>query len=329
MLDSKLKSVFTLKEFSDRKPEIRPSGMPFCPRRFIFSCLETLNNGSEWDFCGDFYCSIGTAIHEALQKWLPKVNKGAILGNWECSKCKSNNNYKPLLALVGPQNCPICGKDMDYVEFELPFLGTPMIGHCDGVILDLDFIEKRYKIKKDDENIINKINILIRKNLKDKIPGYILEYKSTGVYSVKSISEPQHKHTLQATTYVSASRKCLPKLFGLHGIDMQGYIIKYISRDNPRQISRDFKCKIDNDRLYNNTCKIVNRIFKMLSDPNEKTIKPCYDLWCCRQFPSVFGECDYASICEDEFSLEDFTRDVMFVYNTIGNHFIIKKTKLF
>jgi len=239
-------------EYSNRKPEIRASNMPFCPRQFIFKYRDYYNQEETWDFLGDFYCNIGTSIHSTLQKWIPMANPGFFLGNWKCRRCKIFISFK-----VGPQYCPNCGNLMEYREFLLNFIDAPVGGHCDGVILSKNetnrLCEKYYK----HVSILN-INKLINSKKKIKIPALVFEAKSTGLWTIKNISTPYTPHKCQSEIYTSSLRKILSKRYNNNIINIKGYLIKYFSRDNPRIVSDDFIKIVKKNTLYKNTCKMVN-----------------------------------------------------------------------
>lgn len=65
LLDSFLVSMSQTKVPSNRKKEFRISSFPYCPiRRLIFNEL------ANESFKMSFYTSIGTAVHETIQKWI-------------------------------------------------------------------------------------------------------------------------------------------------------------------------------------------------------------------------------------------------------------------
>lgn len=280
-------NVFNTNERVYDRPEIRASNMPFCPKKFIFSYSEFLSkNYTTWEYTGDFYCDIGTSVHEAVQKWItmPQENSGIIFGNWKCKKCN-----KKLKLRVGPQIC--CGTPMEYEELSLDFVDCPMTGHCDGVLLDT-------KIRD-----VNKLNKKIKNGSKKSIPAWILELKTTSLYKAKNITAPQFNHASQAEIYTSALRKILTHRFNIDNIDLKGFIIKYISRDNPFVTSKDIEQKVDKeDKLYYYTCELVNDIYRSFANRKYKKLwkrKPCKDM------PNLFGECDWEEFCRDA-TFKDF-----------------------
>lgn len=290
MLDQIYKKALKLSE-PGRPPEIRPSSMPFCPTKFLLKNLEYLNNNITWDYFGDFFCDIGTSIHSTLQKWLPRGMPGVIVGNWYCKHCNTK-----LIALVGPVVCN-CGHMMTYHEFTITFKDASVRGHTDGILLDYEFIKSVYGF--DPSTNPKKVNKLIRsKKLKHKIPAYILEYKSSNFWFIKNAKAPKNEHRCQATIYTSAFKKS-KEAYGLHGIDLVGFIIKYYARENPNSTSSDFIIKVDNDKMYKVMCKIVNLIHAIIEKPTKSNVREAYDLKPCERWPVIYEKCEFESICKD------------------------------
>lgn len=260
-------------EISNRPPSIRPSSVPFCPKMFIFQYIEFIDGGGSWDFFGDFYTGIGTVIHNIIQKWLPIQNPGYIMGNW---KCRCGNTVKNR---VGPVKCKKCKIFMEYQEIVVKFPDAKITGHIDGLIINYQ----------GEENI----NKIIRDFSRERIPAWILELKSTGMYAAKNIKVARHNHDCQATIYTQAMKKVFEKKFNL---EIKGYIIKYIARDHPGIRSIDIKKKINDDRLYKITCKLFNIFNRSLSTKN---IDKLFSIKPCKRWPEIYQECEYAGICAD------------------------------
>jgi hypothetical protein len=294
-------------DYNGRAPSIRASGVPFCPRKFLFSYTAYLDSGSYWDAKGDFFCDIGTAVHNVIQKWVPKYSPGYFVGNWECygPRCinrvfEGGNGKIPkyheepfvVEAVAGPIPCPKCGKMMSYGELKLNFPDAPMTGHTDGLLIDRDFAAKTYGVKS-----VQALNKLIKKKLKTKIPAWVLELKSTGKWNLPKIrksGEPVYtQHKAQATIYTSALRKIAPTGLNLNGIDIKGYIFKYIARDHPNSVSIDIVKEVETDKLYNNTCKMVN----MLHASFKGKLGEVYKLFPCKKWPFLYEDCEWTEMC--------------------------------
>lgn len=79
LIDSLLVDMSTQTEPSTRKSEFRISSFPYCPIRSLL-----YSKGGDESFNMEFYTSIGTAVHETLQKWLTKGNfKDKIFACWK------------------------------------------------------------------------------------------------------------------------------------------------------------------------------------------------------------------------------------------------------
>lgn len=295
-------------ETEPQAPKIRMSSFPFCPKKFLFNCLESIDGGL-WSFTGDFYCDIGTAVHSALQKWMPLANPGTILGNWSCDACgkwvkdKNPSNpkgriWKPYVvkALVGPINCPKCGQPMKYEEFEFMLPEAPASGHCDGILLYDPSSVLNMKLT-DNYYVLDKI--LRDPDFGKKIPAYILEYKTSGLNVLSQRSKPKNEHQCQATMYVSAARRILPQKYGLVNLDVRGFIIKYIARDRPQARSQDLKYEIDSDdTFYMRQCEMVNIFDKAVMTRDIKYMKAMYKCFPCKEIPDIYNDCPYFTDCE-------------------------------
>jgi len=120
ILNEVVTAEYTLK--NPPKYEMRCSTLSkFCQIAFLISKIE--NDLEREYFTKDFYCSVGTAVHSVLQKWLGI--KHYLYGLWECPICNKIQEG------FGPKHCDntLC----IYKEYELSWKG--MSGHCDGLIL--------------------------------------------------------------------------------------------------------------------------------------------------------------------------------------------------
>ena len=319
IMDELYNKILIAKEVEHRPPSIRASGMPFCPIKFVYKYYDYHQTGHGInDYQKDFYCNIGTCVHSTVQKWIPQVNPGYILGNWECNNCGDwikdpkaprGQYFKKLVVYnkVGPIPCPNCKKMMDYNEFEITFPDAPITGHTDGVLLLLDKVKcfETYKLPTGGYDV-DFINTYISKKNKEKIPAYVLEWKTTSKHNAYGMKEPAMNYRCQATTYASALKRVIPDVYKLHNIDMRGYLIKYVSRDAPFLTTDDFMTEVDNDKLYLNMCKLVNRLFYAFEN---KTIGKIRDVKPCKKWPSLYvgKECAYEDLCHSE-SDKDFIK---------------------
>lgn len=296
--------ILKAEQETNRAPQIRGSAVPFCPRHFLLAYTEFLANRSKWSYLADFYCGIGTSIHQAVQKWLPISSPSYLWGDWCCLRCRKREERVTISNSVGPLSCPNCGRQMVYCEPTLDFVDAPVTGHCDGVLIDKEFVlewaEKnlnRGQLKKFKKNNVKGINKIIHsKNLQIRIPALVLELKSTGMHVIRTLAKPKVQHTAQATIYVSSLKKILLERFGIETIDVKGSLIKYVSRENPRIRSQDFKKRVTKDTFYDITCTMVNIFFRSL---RTLKVKKIYDLFPCKKWPALYQDCEYDTICAE------------------------------
>jgi len=301
--DQLYENLFKSEVFEKGKaPDLRASGAPFCPKKFIYDYIDFLDGNSTWNYFGSFYCDIGTSIHSAIQYWIPKANEGHLYGNWKCHHCHIEYSNK-----VGPLKCGKCNSPMEYKEIVIKFRDAPLIGHTDGLLLDTSYITQEYG-----NLTIGQFNDLVSMPIKKRIPAWILELKSTGLYKAKTIKHPQPEHKRQASLYALAIQKMpeYEKLF-----DIKGIIIKYISRDNPRVRSQDLVIEVTNEEIYDDTCLLINIIIKML---NSLKVKRVHGITFCESYP-YFEYCDYRNMC-DSLPMSEFK----IMVNRVAEHWFTK-----
>lgn len=265
-----------------RKGEIRASSTPFCPLEFL---LNFSDGTRTFAYRSDFYMDIGTVVHDRIQFWLPKAkeNSSIMFGHWRCLQCK-----KKVLYEVGPVYCKACGKQMYYDELHIAFKDAPITGHNDGLLLDLDTL-----VLKNEKDKIKTSNI-------KSVEVYVLELKTTSKYGCMKLQEPYLKHQLQVSLYTSAIKKLFKDLN--IPFKVKGYIVKYISRDNPELTSPDFISEFKDHKFYNITCKIINMTINSILEKKPLklfTFKPCI------KYPEYYQDCKLQSIC-DTFTKKDF-----------------------
>lgn len=291
--------------YSDRVPEMRASGMPFCPIGFILGAYDAMVEKSRVDsYLSDFYMSIGTVIHGVVQRWLPRANRRILFGNWYCFSCRTLHPYR-----LGPVKC--CGGDAEYRELNILFPDAPMGGHTDGVL-----IEKSRK--------------------KRKRYGWVLELKSTSRYKCQSLKEPMYPHPLQSGIYVVAVNKTLERMSNvwepklecyLSDIEILGSIIKYIARDAPQMTSRDFVLEGSDEKLYKITCRYVNLVYKAVLHNDPDIIwsirKPC------EKHPIYYEDCAREEECGEEMNQKMFRKIFAKVSPVLRDEFLMKHARIF
>lgn len=298
-------------ETEQREPCFRLSSSPFCPIKTLMEWQSFMTATPIWTFKGDFYCGIGTAVHRALQSWIPKANPGLVLGHWrcrecckyplaeECVKCKQKCKiYKE--ALVGPQYCPKCGKPMSYEEFQYLLPKVPASGHSDGILLFDPKTVLGISSDLDDSHVKIINDLLHEEDSGYEFPAYVLEYKTTTKARVMNMTEPIPHHRAQASMYVGACREILEKKYGLHSLKMKGTIIKYVSRDTPDLRSRDFLIEVKSNDYYKYNKRMIYRTVRAYIENKPKAFI-LKELPCDNDSPyfQYYKDCEYRDVCEE------------------------------
>ena len=189
-----------------KKNLFRASSLPLCPMKLAFDTLRPAS--SRVTFSGDFYTSVGTAVHETLQKWFSL--SGTLFGKYKCPQCSQlypkGCTLEDNKATLGPVYCS-CTKSKNLCSYvELAPYGIDhapgFTGHVDGVAL----INGKYTI---------------------------LEFKTTSTAKValRRKSGPDPKHITQATAY----RSVMPKFLNIKESKWHDDIlIIYYDRANPK-----------------------------------------------------------------------------------------------
>lgn len=271
-----VKSEYDSPDESDwvRHDRLRVSGFPYCGLKHVrkrLTCDDTdegveleegLREGEKVTFGMKYYTSVGTQTHRYIQYAMG--HSAQILGLWKCvtPKCPGAND-------LGYDNiCPVCKRPRDYEELTVK-RGKHLTGHIDGVWRAAD---GRY---------------------------YIIDYKTS---SVKAIREnhvtgflPYKKNVAQIMAYCALVEKDF-------GIEISGWILMYVARDNPmvttlplgRLISRKAKAKILEridtwDRHYGTvmSAKKWSQIETLIAE------KPCktYEEYMASAYHSGLGGC--------------------------------------
>lgn len=196
-----------------RGPEYRPSSFPVCSIKALVRIAQGTSLGyfpNEMEASGGYFTSVGTAAHENIQYYIGEL--GQVWGNWKCKnpgcvKCKRGRDLidengvvyrKGKLTRKETTNnkCPKCDHPMEYVEIEINVNGLK--GHIDCIV-------------------------------KLKSGGWwVADYKTSTKYQIKNATKllPHKEHLLQIPTYCYALER-------QYGMDVHGFSILYLSRDNP------------------------------------------------------------------------------------------------
>jgi hypothetical protein len=208
-----LETLSVIKVQNPKRLELRSSGLPYCEiRKFLFQPQPE-------NYSKDFYTSTGTAIHEALQEWIPRGEyKSYIFGNWCCTGCN-----KKLLMQTKPKR--VCSECVDPSELPPRHLGKKHYWKYE----EIDF---KYK------KLSGHIDLVLRIS-RNPDRYIVIDFKTTDMLKKRDSKfwdpkQPSSKsYILQIRTYCTM----LQKLFGLNIV---GWHIISINRAAPIANSKDY-----------------------------------------------------------------------------------------
>ena len=149
----------------------RPSGFPYCPIRHVYKDLVE----EQVDLESDFYTSVGSAAHVALQRFMGLT--GHMIGDYGCPVCGHSSIRKD-------PYCPVCaesGKRVECEYRELEGIYSEVYAHGDG-ILDLG-----------------------------KYGLWVIDYKTTATRMLNSELLPYLKNQYQCAAYVPIFERVLQR----------------------------------------------------------------------------------------------------------------------
>lgn len=116
-------TIVTSRADPSRMLSLRCSQLPFCGPAFFTNLV---NNGMfrHLDVRGMYYTSVGTTVHEVMQKAM-SIDNEVILGDWKCVECGKVSKFTTV------KTC--CGFPMDYEEISVNYKGIQ--GHMDTVYI--------------------------------------------------------------------------------------------------------------------------------------------------------------------------------------------------
>lgn len=248
-----------------REDRLRVSGFPYCGLKHAHHRLngEEEEQEEEVSFSMKYYTSVGTQTHRYIQYVL---GYGAqMLGKWKCVTpgCPGTGEK------IGFKNvCPKCKRPMDYEELTVKAY-KHLSGHIDGVWRAAD---GRY---------------------------FIVDYKTSSVKAINNNPQtgfmPYKKNVAQIMAYCALLEREMD-------IEISGWILFYIARDNPmktslpcgQMINRRQKKKLLSkikrwDRHYDIVMN-ANRLSDLVTLIEEK---PCADLdyYMKSAYHSAFNPC--------------------------------------
>lgn len=197
-LESEVKYPVDLK----RVEELHPSSFPYCGLRHAYSRIVDGDPSSlPFSAMGSYYTSVGTAAHTFFQAFFSRhvgPENGVLMGDWAC-KCRR------IEFAVRPKNCPKCGP-YEYQELAVKY-GSRTIGHVDGVF--------RYKGR-----------------------YWVIDYKTSSIKTIaayKKALKKKQKPSLPYTSNVWQISSYCWYLSVQRGLDIAGWGLIYVPRDDPRQ----------------------------------------------------------------------------------------------
>lgn len=185
----------TLPELDYHPDSLRVSGFPYCGLKHLYEKLtlteEKAKEKGLTEAGKTFYTTVGTAAHLAFQRFM--AQRGRILGNWKCYKCKHVELNQHAV------KCPKCSSEMEYEEFDVKIF-KHVSGHLDGIYQASD---GRY---------------------------FLIDYKTSSVRAIWAHKKrgvfPYAKNVSQITAYCAIFER-------LYGIKISGWFLLYIARDHP------------------------------------------------------------------------------------------------
>jgi len=195
----------------DKRSEFRSSSFPYCPILDLENRISGII-GFEEGYRSGFYTGIGTAVHENVQKWLPRLEKykDNLWGDWVCSGCgqKDNNGewrrqYHGCLQ-PEPCNCDKKHKHFVYLEYTIDKGELDKFGNPAPLSIHVDLI------------------FLINKKL------WVDDLKTTGY---EKISKPDWKKTYPALKYATQISNYCVIIERFAKYKVAGWGITYVARD--------------------------------------------------------------------------------------------------
>lgn len=224
-VDRMIKSAIAVSYPTPPRHEFRTSSLPYCPIQDLQSIIVDAPGEEGYDL--NFYCHIGTAVHENLQNMCGMGELGRyVFGSWKCPICGKEYNM-----CFRPRKCECGHKLLNYVEVAYNYKG--LSGHQDMMACyPCDSKGNFLKLPPD------KARTFCRELQKDynsskyrhKWCGF--EYKTTGTgylfnkWQMKYL--PYSKHYGQIEAYC-----VMAKL--LYNINFDEYSIIYVSRECPKK----------------------------------------------------------------------------------------------
>ena len=224
-----------------RFPKLRASGLPYCPIMHLKEIRSWYENNKEKEgecepYSKMFYTSTGTNLHLLLQKFFARTYPDEVYGDWECSrvlhkKVLDNKTINATCSHVVRNStfsdvrvkCPHghagCKNNLTYKELEIE--DGPFSGHIDLLL--------KYK---------NKF-----------VP---LDFKTTSEFLFEEPEKAVSMGYYPSKKYIDQIESYAFYLKNRFKLDVPGYGIVYVSRNDPSSKSKKFRIfwfDLTNDRL--------------------------------------------------------------------------------
>jgi len=254
-------------------PQSRMSRQPFCPRAMYYDFNDKTAE-AEFSWSSDLILSVGTAIHEVMQRWIPL--KIETFGNWVCdggNSPRSGCGYKTKEPVWHKGLCPKCKREMlTYVELEFrdkrlgqvfqdgdQWIEHPHTGHCDGVWRWEDLI-------------------------------ILVDYKTTTPESLKFMcGYPSYSHQTQTTIYAE-------KLLAQYNLKTDFIVVFYINRDvSTRRFNWELMCLEPDWALYETYARAIEYGWKCIRNNKVPRWGICHstaNTYFCPHTDRCFANCD-------------------------------------
>lgn len=198
----------------DKKSEFRSSSFPYCP---IIDLENRINGmiGFEEGYRSGFYTGMGTAVHENVQKWLPRLEKykDKLWGDWVCSGCGQKDSWgnwkRQYHGCLQPKSCDCDKKHKHfiYLEYTIELGELDKHGNPSPLAIHVDLI------------------FLINGKL------WIVDLKTTGY---EKISKPDWKKVYPALKYAAQVSNYCVIVERFAKFEVGGWGITYVARDNTK-----------------------------------------------------------------------------------------------
>jgi hypothetical protein len=251
--------------------KLRVSGFPYCGLRHAYMRMLQLPSSSS--FLSNYYFGAGKWMHTTVQHALGCG--GRIYGNWKCV----NNGCKGSRLFSKNNKCPICSSVLVYDEIRLNLREYEQFSNLADCLIDG-----------------------VYRTLDGEF--FIVDYKSAGLDVIRDMVKAKLQNPIDVSNIAQVKAYC-PLIEFKYNIEISGWILPYISRDNPKKLkvfaqrisTKEKKRIIKKIELYNkHYLQVMNlKSFKQVELLIEE--KPCQTVEQYREEYRTFGGCKLSCIC--------------------------------